>query len=178
MIRCISIGLLALWPHMAWAHGDEDHGEAPKTAAVASSLPRVYLTTEQFEMVGVMKDDVLTIYLDQYATNNPVEKAQIEVESGSLKAIAKEAGVAVYTVDAPFLSQPGKHPLTVTVQAGDDADLMSGVLEIGLPDKLTVSEGHTHFKSEWAIWSAAAALLLTAIALLANSRRKRSRKNK
>lgn len=178
MIRFISIGFIALLPHISWAHGGEDHGEVPKAAVVVSSLPRVYLTTEQFELVGVMNGEVLTIYLDQSATNSPVEKAQVEVESGSWKAVAKETGLAVYTVDAAPLSQIGKHPLTVTVQAGDDSDLMSGMLEVGMPGKASGPDEHTHFKSEWAIWSGAAALLLAVIALLAKRRRKHSRKNK
>jgi LPXTG-motif cell wall-anchored protein len=176
LIRFISIGFIALLPHISWAHGGEDHGEAPKAAVVVSSSPRVYLTTEQFELVGVMNGEVLTIYLDQFATNSPVEKAQVEVESGSWKAVAKETGLAVYTVDAAPLSQIGKHPLTVTVQSGDDSDLMSGMLEVGMPGKASGPDEHTHFKSEWAIWSGAAALLLAAIALLAKRRRKHSRK--
>ncbi|MBK7000115.1 MAG: hypothetical protein IPH35_09130 [Rhodoferax sp.] len=178
MIRFISMGLIALLPHMTWAHAGEDHGEAPKAAVLVSSSPRMYLTTDQFELVGVMKGDILTIYLDQFGTNNPVEKAQIEVESGSWKAVAKETSVALYTVDAALLSQPGKHPLTVTVQAGEDSDLMSGVLEVGLPDKATALEEHIHCKSEWAIWSGATALLLAAMALLARRQRKHSHKNK
>ncbi len=179
MIRFISLVFLALLPHFASAHGGEDHGEAPPPAPpMVSSSPRVYMTTDQFELVGVMHGKTLKIYLDQFGTNQPVTKAQIEVESGEWKAVAPETEPAVYTVEAALLEQPGRHPLTITVQAGDESDLMSAVLEVGQAEKLTSVEPHTHFRSEWAIWTGATALLLAALALVIKRRRKHRHQQK
>lgn len=169
---------VALLPHFAWAHGGEDHGDSPPPAPMVSSSPRVYMSTDQFELVGFMNGKTLRIYLDQFGTNKPVIKAQIEVESAEWKALATETEPAVYTVEAALLEQPGRHPLTITVQAGDESDLMSAVLEVGQTDKLISAEPHTHFRSEWAIWTGATALLLAALALVAKRRRKHSQKHK
>ena len=118
MNRLLTLACAILLPLSAWAHGGEDHGDAPVQAVIASSTPRLSTQTDQFELVGVLQDKVLTLYLDQFGTNTPVPKAQIELESGSWKATATEVSPAVYTVPAELLGQPGKHPLTITVQAG------------------------------------------------------------
>ncbi len=157
----------------AWAHGGEDHGSAAAAEPTIAALPRISTATDQFELVGVLEGKVLKLYLDQFGTNAPVAKAQIEIESGSLKAVATELSPAVYAVSAELLAQPGKHPLAITVQAGDNVDLMNATLEIGQPDAAVV---HTHFWGEWAVWGAGAALLLAGVGLVAIRRRKQSAK--
>ena len=93
--------------------------------------PRFATDTDQFELVGVLDGQVLTLYLDQFGSNEPVAKAQIEIERGTWKALATEVSPGVYAVAAPALAQPGKHVLTVTVQAGDKSDLLNATLEVG-----------------------------------------------
>ena len=121
----------------AWAGGDgsdgHTHAAPPPLAAapVPTGAARFSTETDQFELVGVLQGQVLTLYLDQFATNAPVPKAQIELESGTWKGVATEVSPAVYAVPVELLAQPGKHPLTVTVQAGDEADLMNATLEVG-----------------------------------------------
>ena len=122
----------------AWAGGDGSDGHThaappPPLAAApdATGAPRFSTETEQFELLGVLQGKVLTLYLDQFATNAPVSKAQIELESGTWKGVATEVSPAVYAVPVELLAQPGKHPLTVTVQVGDEADLMNATLEVG-----------------------------------------------
>ena len=50
-------------------HAGEDHGDAPVQAVITSSTPRLSTQTDQFELVGVLQDKVLTLYLDQFGTN-------------------------------------------------------------------------------------------------------------
>jgi hypothetical protein len=151
--RLLSATLAVVLPLSVWAHGGEDHGEQAAPAAVTAAAPRLITHTDQFELVGVLQGQVLTLYLDVVGTNTPVAKAQMELESGTWKAVATEVAPAVYTVPAEFLAQPGKHTLAITVQAGDATDLMDATLDIG--------QTHTpappaHFWSGWNVWPFAA----------------------
>jgi len=173
--------LLLAWalaaPVGAWAHGDEDHGAAPVAAVAVSAAPRLAAQTDQFELVGVLEGKVLRIYLDQFGSNAPVAKAQIEVESGTWRALATEVAPAVYTVPAEILALPGRHALAITVQAGNATDLMDATLEVG-PSIAAGARAapHAHFWGEWAAWSGAAAVALAAFSLEL-MRRQRARRH-
>lgn len=168
MNRLIVLAWALAVPAWAWAHGDEDHGAAPGAPAVASSALRLNAQTDQFELVGVLEGKVLRIYLDQYGSNAPVAKAQIEIESGTWKAVATEVAPAVYTVAAELLARPGKHALTMTVQAGDATDLMDATLEVGPPSGAALGTSPARFSG---VWSGAAALALAVAGLVAARRR-------
>lgn len=185
ILKYLGAGLVTLSLALpAWAGGDSSDGHthaapAPLVPApLATASPRLSTETDQFELVGVLDGKVLTLYLDQFGTNAPVPKAQIEVESGAWKAVATEVSPAVYGVPVELLAQPGKHPLTITVQAGDSLDLMNATLEVGPAGAAGAGAQHTHFWGEWAVWWGAGALALAAVALVAIRRRRRqSRKH-
>lgn len=163
----------------ASAGGDssDGHTHAVQTpvvlAPVSSVSPRMSSQTEQFELVGVLQGQVLTLYLDQFGTNTPVAKAQIEMESGAWKGTATEVAPAVYTVPAEMLAQPGKYPLAITVQAGDATDLMDATLEVGPVTVPNAETSRTLLRGNWTVWSGALALVVAAMALVF-IRRKRS----
>ncbi len=163
MNRLLMFALAIVLAPPVWAHGGEDHGDAPAPLPVAAAAPRVAAATDQFELVGVAQGKVLTLYLDQFGTNAPVAKAQIEIESGTWKAVATEVTPAVYTVSADLLAQPGKHLLTSTVQAGEATDLMDGGLEIPQPVSSGRDAAHARAFGAWPIWAAALALLATGL---------------
>lgn len=127
MNRLFPLTLALVLPAAVWAHGGEDH-DAPTPAPIAAAAPRFSTDTDQFELVGVLEGKVLKVYVDQFGTNTPVTKAQIEIESGSLKAVATEVSPAVYSMPAELLTQPGKHPIAITLQAGDETDLLNATL--------------------------------------------------
>ena len=112
------------------AHGGEDD-EAVAKPLDASLAPRFEVDSEAVELVGVLADKNLVIYLDHIDSNAPVEGAQIEVEGSGIKGTAMAMGDGVYQLPAAALSKPGKYPLTITVEAGDISDLLSADLEIG-----------------------------------------------
>lgn len=161
--------LAAALPAPALAHGGEDHGVAAAQMTQAV-LPRVEASTELFELVGVLETGRLLIYLDRHDSNAPVEVATVEVEGAGLAATATETSPGVYAV---ALSQPlpaGRHALNFTVQAGDDADLLAGSIELAAPDAGVAAAGVA--PSQW-IWLAGAGALGAAGLAVAALRRRR-----
>lgn len=153
----------------AWGHGGEDHGDGAAPALAADIAPRALAQSEEFELLAVLTEGKLTLYLDRYADNAPVHDAEIEVESGAFKAAAKQVAPGVYATPGEAFAKAGKYPLTFSVQAGESTDLLSATLEF---NGAAAGVEHAHTRSEWAIWAAAAALLLAGVALLVLRRRK------
>ena len=110
-----------------WAHEGHDHNEAPLPVAAAS--PRFEAASEDFELVGNLQGHTLTLYLDRFSSDAPVEKAALEVEAGKQKVQAREAEPGLYRLDLADI-QPGRHALVFTVQAGETSDLLTASLDI------------------------------------------------
>lgn len=116
------------------AHGPNgEHLDSPSTMRAASALPRVEAKSEVFELVAELRASELSILVDRYESNEPVLGAQLEVESGPLKAVAAfraEQGDYVVTDAAMLkaLAAPGEHGLVFTLVAGKDSDLLDGTL--------------------------------------------------
>ncbi|WP_024303456.1 hypothetical protein [Pseudogulbenkiania sp. MAI-1] len=135
MTRHTLLFTLLFTPALAFAHGGEDHGDGAKPALSANVAPRAEAHTELFELVVTPTGDQLTVYLDRYASNEPVSGATVEIESGSWKAVAQAAGDGSYRAKAPQFAKPGQYPLVFTVQAGPDADLIETTLVVAEPAK-------------------------------------------
>lgn len=116
------------------AHGPNgEHLDGPTTMRATSALPRVEAKSEAFELVAELRAAELVVMIDRYASNEPVLGAKLEVESGSLKAVAAfraEQGDYVVTDAAMLktLAATGEHPLVFTLLAGQDSDLLDGTL--------------------------------------------------
>lgn len=156
----------------AWADAGHDHGDAP-AAITGTAAPRVTSHSDLFEVVGMVEGNEMKIYLDRYATNEPVTDAKIEVEVGSIKGIADAQADGSYSFKNDVFAKPGELAISFTVLAGKDADLLAGELKIG-----TIVDDRSSDKAAkpWLRWAAYAGgpLLLTAIAFVAFRRRKRS----
>lgn len=127
--------LLPLLTGNALAHGGEDHGDAAAAPALASETgPRAAAASEDFELVAVAQGGQLLIYLDRFATNEPVAGAEIEIESGAFKAVATAVAPGVYTVAGDAFKTPGRHQLTITIEtdakSGGVSDLLGATLEV------------------------------------------------
>lgn len=116
------------------AHGPNgEHLDGPTTMRAASAQPRVEAKSEAFELVAELRASELAIVVDRYETNEPVLGAKLEVETGTLKAVAAfRAEQGDYAVtDAELLkalAAPGEHGLVFTLVAGQDSDLLDGTL--------------------------------------------------
>ncbi len=126
----------------ALAHEGHDHG-APPPPVSKTIAPRADASSADFEVVVVARGTVLVLYLDRFRTNEPVEGADIEIDTptGILKpeAIAKEPGS--YSIAAPFLARPGKYDLAITVNAQGTVDIFAATLTI--PDGAAAVERST-----------------------------------
>lgn len=168
MKTILLLAALLLASSSALAHGGDDHGAKPPSTATAA-LPRLEAHTELFELVARLEADELSLMIDRYASNEPLLNASVELESGGLKAKAKfHADIGDYAVDDPaflkLLATPGEHALVITVQAGNEADLLDGVLRVTPPGESNdVHSGHAASRSPW-LWAGLAVPLIAAAA--------------
>ena len=167
------VGITAL-SRPAWAGAGHDHGDAPAVAAGTSS-PRFTAHSDLFEVVGILIGDELSITVDRYATNEPVLKAKVELESGSVKVVADfHADHGDYSVPSSTFQKPGTYAVVLTITAGEQTDLLAGELVVPSPDAQAAHDGHARPWLRWAAY-AAGALVLAAIALVALRRRQRGK---
>lgn len=146
----------------AWAGEGHDHGDAAPTAVI-QALPRFTAESELFELVGVLSGKQITLYLDRFGDNSPVRGAQIELEIGGAKFKAEKQGEDEYEVVLPEAPKEGVLPVTATVTAGNDIDLLAGELDIH--EAVHADEAaRTNAWTEYAGWGAGG---LAALALLA-----------
>jgi RND family efflux transporter MFP subunit len=113
----------------AQAHEGHDHG-APTAASPASVAARGEAASENFELVAVAQGAELIVYLDRFASNEPVANATIEVETpeGPTKAEAKDDGT--YRLPAPWLTKGGHLDLVFTVTADNAVDILPVAIDV------------------------------------------------
>lgn len=159
------------------AHGPNgEHMDSPSQQAVTGSAqaPRLDAKSELFELVAQLSGGELSLLIDRFATNEPVLNAAVEVASGTLKARASfHADGGDYAVVDPallkLLATPGEHALVITVIAGEDSDLLDGVLRVGAAPA-GIDFGHDHGPDHgnslraWLPWAAGAAVALALLA--------------
>jgi len=153
------------------AHGPNgEHLDAAGPSSISNGpVPSFEARSEAFELMGRLQGGELSILINRFATNEPVLNAQVEVESGALKAPAKfHADMGDYAVDnepmLKLLATSGEHSIVVTVLAGNDTDLLDGTLKVAGATAQTRDhshdDGHAHGPSR-TVW------LITALAILA-----------
>lgn len=145
-----ALPILMLATATAWAHEGHDHGPAVPEIRVEAA-PRATAESEEFELVAVLEGGKLQLYLDRYASNEPVSGAGIEVESGAFKRLAKAVAPGVYTLPGEAFAKPGKHPLTIGVQTGESADLLAATLDVPQPATTASSDAPPPWQAWWGI---------------------------
>lgn len=106
------------------AHEGHDHGDAPRTLAPVA--PRGEARAENFELVAVLSNGEIVVYLDRFETNEPITNAEIEVltPDGSQNAFAKADGT--YRLPAKWATGRDHYDLIFTVSL----DGVSGILPV------------------------------------------------
>lgn len=170
------IGILVVAANMTavYAHEGHDHAEdAPPPPLPGNTDPRVSASTELYELVAVHSKDKLTIYVDQYADNAPVNDARVEVETGTWKGLAARTGDGVYALATPASLARGTHTLTFTITQGNTGDLLDATL-VAMPDSAVAN--HDHGVAGWKV--ALGVTLLVSLALFALRRIQLARRRK
>lgn len=169
------------------AHGPNgEHLGVPTHTSGSQAGPasaRLEAKSELFELVASLQAGRFSILIDRYDTNEPVLNAEVDVETGAVKARAVfQADQGGYAVnDAAFLrtvATPGEHALVFTVAAGKEADLLDGMLVTGSPAAVADDPGHAHEDGhdhglERAAWAGAVVLGLGVFSLGAWLRQRR-----
>lgn len=176
-VRMFFLVTLVALPLPILAGGDSSDGHSHATPApipVSQSVtPRAVTATEEFEVVAALEGKKLWIYVDRFDNNEPVVNAKVEIEGAGLKGVASETTPGTYLLDVATPLQPAKHPLTISVEAGDSVDLLSATLDTSTP---VANRSHAHGWSEWVVWGISGVLLLMTGILFAVRRHKRAKK--
>ena len=160
------------------AHGpDGEHLDAPTSTIGHSVLPYMETSSDLFELVAELKNGQLQIHIDRYASNEPVVDATVEVESGALKAAATYQTVeGHYLLESSelleTLGEADEHPLMFTILAGEEADLLNGILDTRRADA-PLDQAHSH-ALEWAAWGAGGLLVAGLLAVVVRRRQPRA----
>lgn len=154
--------------------GEHLDSQRASTSTLPPSTVKFEAKSELFELVGTLTGGALSILIDRFQSNEPLLGAQVEVESGGVKAKAAfHADTGDYSVDDPHmlkqLLMPGEHPIVITVIAGPDADLLDAVLRVQAQ-----SDHHDHH-IHWAWWAVGGLIVLGVLAL--GARRLRARQH-
>lgn len=108
-----------------------DHGHDAGPAMVAPDIPRLESASADIELVATAQGRTLTIFLDRFATNEPVSGAAIEVSGeGIAPLVAKPLPDGVYEIEADWVAQHGTKALIFTVTGEGIAELLNGTLSI------------------------------------------------
>ncbi|WP_404299885.1 hypothetical protein [Alicycliphilus denitrificans] len=157
--------LLGVFVLAASAH--EGHDDAPATAQ-AGAAPRFAAVSEQFELIGVIDGRRLSLFLDHAPDNSPVREARLELEVGGKPLAVTQVAEGQYQAE---LAQPladGETPVTATVIAGADSDLLATDIDWHAPAAAAQAPA---WGGKSILASAAAALLALAALWAWRSRR-------
>ena len=151
-----------------------DHADEPASKAGAA-LPRFAVTSETFELVGVLNGKQLTLYLDRTADNSPVKDARLELDLGGAKVDVKPHAEGEFEAVLAQAPQPGVIPVTATVHAGGETDLLAG--ELDLHAAAHGESAHVHGWKKYAAWIGAGvgALVLSLLGARRLTLRRRAR---
>ena len=115
------------------AHGGEEHSEEPVVAAAINAPSgRLEAQTSNVEVVAAASNDDLTIWIDRWATGEPIENAAVSVTIDGTRVIARPAS-GVYTMSASALEVAGDHKLAFIVSQGGQIDRLAGTLTVASP---------------------------------------------
>jgi RND family efflux transporter MFP subunit len=124
------VAALLLTPLAFSAQAHEGHDHGPSEAVAGQLAPRVSARSETFELVGILRGERLVIYLDRFASNEPVTTADIAVTIGdATEAVNAEwAAEGTYALTSPRFLAGGQIELVFSITGESGEDLLAGTL--------------------------------------------------
>ena len=148
LLHCAWIAACLL-ANAANAHEGHDDAAPGMPAVLDGGAPRVEANSDLFEIVAVIESGVMTLYLDRYATNEPITNAAIDVEIGAAKGVAEPNADGTYTFKDPLLARPAQLPVTFAIAAGSEGDLLTAEVVIADPN---TPNSHASSAYPWKLW--------------------------
>jgi membrane fusion protein, heavy metal efflux system len=136
LIALVLLALMTLAAASSRAHEGHDHG-AP-AVPVTAAAPRVEASSESFELVGIVHGGAMRVFLDRFASNEPVTSATIDVTVDGVAARAEPQPDGSFLVEAPWLARTGPTDVVFAIDTGEASDLLIGTLD--LPSAATGAE--------------------------------------
>src|SRR5437867_822509 len=169
IIVCTTVIVVVLTAGSVLAHEGHEHEPAPVPTRIT---PRGEAQSDALELVAVAEGTALAVYLDRFASNEPIGRAEIEVETPAGPVTPSRAEGDVFRVAAPWLGKPGKYDLIFTVTLDGDVDVLPVTLEI--PDAAAASPGTAMGEQRQAVRliAASATGFALALAFMAAARRR------
>ncbi len=123
------LAALALVSPTVQAGPGHDHG-LEQAATTGPTSPRVVAVSESYELVGILKDGELTLYVDRLADTLPVTDAKVEMTVSGETGLAASQPDGTYVFKSPVLAKHGDHEVIVAIEHGGRNDLLLGILKI------------------------------------------------
>ena len=128
MIRSILLAMTLILGVMGPALAHPGHDD--ESTAVATALPRAETHSDLFEIVSVLQPGgVLTIYVDRWSDNAPVD-GSVTLTIDGQEVAAERQGIGLFVVRSPLLARAGPRDVVFTVSAGEEMDLLTARLEV------------------------------------------------
>jgi len=170
LIVCTTIVILFLMAPPLRAHEGHEHEPAPVPTRIT---PRGEAQSDALELVAVAEGNALAIYLDGFASNESIGRAEIEVETPAGPVSASHVDGNVYRIAAPWLAKPGKYDLIFTVAVDGDVDVLPVTLEVSDPAAAAAGATAGNRGRQSALIAAASASgFAVALAFMAAARRR------
>lgn len=140
-LGCLAGLLLGL--SVSLAHEGHDHGDNEKSAVVSSAFPRVTARSDLYEVVGILKNGELSIFIDDAVSNEPVTDAKLQVTIGDAAAVDAERAPDGYTVALSDPHRTGSVEVIFAINARKGDDLLVDSFTL-TPEPAETSPQHDH----------------------------------
>jgi membrane fusion protein, heavy metal efflux system len=131
LIAAISFNLVSLTPALAGA--GHDHGVVDSAAQATPPSPRFEAANEAYEVVGRVKGNVLTLYLDEWATNAPLDDVTLAMMIGQRQVALQKTAPGVFTASLKEATKQGSYPITLTLNRNGTPALLAAQLVVVEP---------------------------------------------
>lgn len=110
------------------AHEGHDHSKENSPVGVA--LPRGSAASDLFELVAILRDGSLQVFVDHFKTNEPVTDARIEAETpeGPVELAAQDDGS--FRLSASWAKSGRQYDLIFTVASGGEVEVLPVSIQV------------------------------------------------